>query len=439
MDTIFALSSGKGKAGVSVVRISGNNAFVALEAFGISSLEERVANLRKLKNPDGDIIDSALVIIFKSPHSFTGENIIEFHLHGSIAVVSEVLEILSDIEGFRTAEAGEFSKRAFENDKMDLLQAEGLADLIDSETRTQKSQAIRQMEGVFSSIYENWRKNIIEIMAFIEAFVDFPDEEIPKDLDIQGQKKVEALINEIEKQLYNKYAERIRDGINIAIIGKPNAGKSTLINFLTKRNLAIVSDIAGTTRDSIEAHFEISGLPITLIDTAGIRDTDNEIEKEGVRRALEKAENSDFKIFIIDATNPKYDEDLIDNNTLVIINKCDLEDKKINIPKPNYAQLNISLKTGDGGEKILETLSEIAEKFADKSESGIVTRARHRVLLEDCIKQLNVFIDSRRNNLPIEISAENLRLASQSIGKIIGKIGVEDVLDKIFSEFCIGK
>ncbi len=439
MDTIFALSSGKGKSGVSVIRVSGKEAFACLEAFKISNVEARSTSLKKLRNPNNEIIDSSLVLKFVSPASFTGEDVIEIHAHGSIAVVSEILGILESIPNYRHAEAGEFSKRAFENGKMDLLQAEGLADLIESETKSQRAQAVRQMEGEFSGIYENWRERVIEIMAFIEAFVDFPDEDIPQDLELQARAKVQTIINEIEKQLNNNIAEKIRDGLVITILGKPNVGKSTLINLLTKRELAIVSNIAGTTRDSLEAHFEISGIPVTLIDTAGIRETKDEIEEEGVRRALEKAEKSDFKIYIIDATNPEIDENLIDENTLVLVNKTDVSNDLSAIEETNYAIIKTSLKTGDGVDEILTKLSEIAEKYSSISEAGIVTRARHRNLLHNTLENLNNFIEVRKNELPIEIAAENLRLASFGIGKIIGKIDVEDVLDKIFSEFCIGK
>lgn len=439
MDTIFALSSGKGKSGVSVIRISGSIAYEALEVFGIKDLKARTANLRKLKDKNGDIIDSAIVITFEAPASFTGENIVELHIHGSIAVVSKVLDMLSNIKGFRHAEPGEFSKRAFDNDKMDLLQAEGLADLINSETDSQRIQAIRQMDGNFSDIYENWRNKIVELMAFIEAFVDFPDEDIPDDLEKASLKKTHELIAEIEEQVENKCAEKIHDGIRVVIAGKPNVGKSTLINLLTNRDLAIVSDIAGTTRDSLEAHFEIAGFPITLIDTAGIRETEDFIEKEGVRRTLEKIKNADFKILILDATDENIDESNVDESTIVIINKCDLNDANFNINNKNYRVIRSSLKNGEGVEEIKKTITELSEKFFNKGEAGIVTRSRHRHLLKEAVSGLKEFISSRENNSPIEMAAENLRVSANSMGRITGKIGVEDVLDKIFQEFCIGK
>jgi tRNA modification GTPase len=435
MDTIFALSSGKGKAGVSVVRVSGTKAKDCLKHFKISDIQPRKACLKSLKNEDGNIIDKALIILFEAPSSFTGEDTVEIHAHGSIAVVSEILEVLGNISGYRYANPGEFSRIAFENGKMDLLQAEGLADLIEAETKAQQKQAMRQMEGEFSGIYEDWRERIIEIMAFVEAYVDFPDEDIPNDLDEQAISKIKEIVSEMENQLNNKAAERVRNGIVVTILGKPNAGKSTLINFLTKRDLAIVSDIAGTTRDSLEANFEISGVPVTLIDTAGIRETEDKIEKEGVRRALEKAENSDYKIYIVDGETNEVSTNLIDENTLVIINKCDIA-KSSNIEKDF---LRVSLKENINTDEIIIKLSNIVESLAGNSEQTIVTRERHRKLLKDCLHNLENYTNSRIDNLPIELCAENLRLASHAIGKIIGKIDVEDVLDKIFSDFCIGK
>jgi len=297
------------------------------------------------------------------------------------------------------------------------------------------------MEGEFSGVYENWRTRVIEIIAFIEAFVDFPDEDIPQDLDIQAQAKVNTIIDEINAQLNNNIAERIRDGVVITILGKPNAGKSTLMNFLAKRDLAIVSDIEGTTRDVLEANMQINGAPVTLIDTAGIRKTNDKIEQEGVRRALEKADKSDFKIYIVDSSDVQIDKNLIDENTLVIFNKVDLvnEDHDFVSPQTCFGVIKVSVKEGEGTKQILDILSEIAEKYSRQSEAGIITRLRHRNLLNDTANNLQQFVESRSSNLPIEISAENLRLASVGIGKVIGKIGVEDVLDKIFSEFCIGK
>ena len=436
MSTIFALSSGKGKSGVSIVRISGPDARAALLAFGIKDLPQpRIATFAKLKNKD-QIIDQALVLYFNAPHSFSGEDIVELHLHGSIAVVENVLAVLSGLKKFRLAEPGEFSKRAFENNKMDLVQAEGLADLIDAETSAQAKQAIRAMEGESSKIYDDWRKRVIEIMAFVEAYIDFPDENIPADLDLQAQNKVKKIIDEINTQIANDNGERVRLGAVATIIGEPNVGKSTLINFLSKRDVAIVSDIAGTTRDSIEVHLNIDGMPLTIIDTAGIRESKDVIEREGVKRALEKAEKADFAIVMLEDLNVNKDikKYLNDENNLVVLNKIDLHKKSAD---KKYIQVSLKENTGTG--ELVKKIKDKVEKLLGNTENAIITRKRHKTNLENCVAELQGFIDARQKNLPIELCGENLRRASFHLGKIVGKIGVEDILDKIFSEFCIGK
>ncbi len=436
MSTIFALSSGKGKSGVSIVRISGPDARAALLALGIADLPKpRVATFAKLKNK-GDIIDQALVLYFNAPHSFSGEDIVELHLHGSVAVVTEVVNVLSKIKNFRLAEPGEFSKRAFENNKMDLVQAEGLADLIESETSAQAKQAMRAMEGESSKIYDDWRNRVIEIMAFVEAYIDFPDENIPADLDLQAQNKVKKIIEEINKQLATDRGERVRLGAVATIIGEPNVGKSTLINFLSKRDVAIVSDIAGTTRDSIEVHLNIDGMPLTIIDTAGIRESKDVIEREGVKRALEKAEKADFRIVMLEAGKSENESinRLIDQNSIVVVNKIDLHKKSAD---KNYIQ--VSLKENIGTDELVKNIKEKVEKLLGNSENAIITRSRHKHELQNTVSELNNFIKNRNENMPIELCSETLRRASFHLGKIVGKIGVEDILDKIFSEFCIGK
>jgi tRNA modification GTPase len=436
MNTIFALSSGRGKAGVSVVRISGPEATKALFAFGIKNLPKpRIATFAKLKNK-GDIIDQALVLYFNAPHSFSGEDIVELHLHGSVAVVTEVVNVLSKIKNFRLAEPGEFSKRAFENNKMDLVQAEGLADLIESETSAQAKQAMRAMEGESSKIYDDWRKRVIEIMAFVEAYIDFPDENIPADLDLQAQNKVKKIIDEINNQIANDNGERVRLGAVATIIGEPNVGKSTLINFLSKRDVAIVSDIAGTTRDSIEVHLNIDGMPLTIIDTAGIRESSDAIEREGVKRALEKADKADFRIIMLEAGKSENESinRLIDQNSIVVVNKIDLHKKSAD---KNYIQ--VSLKENIGTDELVKNIKEKVEKLLGNSENAIITRSRHKHELQNTVSELNNFIKNRNENMPIELCSETLRRASFYLGKIVGKIGVEDILDKIFSEFCIGK
>ncbi len=436
MSTIFAISSGRGKAGVSVVRVSGQDAKQALFALGIKTLPKpRMATFAKLKNKE-QVIDQGLILYFNSPNSFTGEEIVELHLHGSIAVVENVLTVLSGLKNFRLAEPGEFSKRAFENNKMDLVQAEGLADLIDAETSAQAKQAMRAMEGEASKVYEGWRTRVIEIMAFVEAYIDFPDENIPADLDIQAQGKVKNICDEINKQVVNDNGERVRLGAVATIIGAPNVGKSTLINFLSQRDVAIVSDIAGTTRDTLEAHLNIDGYPLTIIDTAGIRESADKIEQEGVRRALDKADKADFKIIMFDDENNKDEAitKLIDENSLVVLNKIDLNKKT-----SSNKYIAVSLKENIGTDELIKKIKEKVEKALGSSENAIITRKRHKLALQECVAELEAFIHARKNKLPIELCAESLRRASFYLGKITGKIGVEDILDKIFSEFCIGK
>ena len=443
---IFALSSGFGKAGVSVIRISGSGALKSLKEFGVKKTPRaRVASLRKLFHPEtNDLIDEALIIYFEAPNSFTGENIVEIQCHGSQAVVSLILSYLSKISDFRVAEAGEFSKRAFDNGILDLLQAEGLADLIDSETELQAKQATKIMQGEVSKIYDNWRNEIIEIMAFIEAYVDFPDEDIPNNLDLQACEKIKKLKQEIDISLKNNKAEKLREGANVAIIGKPNVGKSSLINYLSNRDVAIVSNIAGTTRDSLESHINIKGYPINLIDTAGIRSSNDVIEIEGVKRALKKAQESDLNIIILDASEEiKFDESIdqkMIENSLVVANKIDLNKKAKNSKFLEGNQINfISLKENSGLKEFENILVKKLETIMGKSENHLISRTRHRQNLQDTSISLDKFLMTRKEKLPIELSAEALRQAAFSLGKITGKIGVEDILDKIFSEFCIGK
>jgi tRNA modification GTPase len=454
MNTIFALASGRGKTGVSVIRISGEDAFKALQIFGVrKKLSSRYASLAKLFDPqDNSLIDNALILKFDSPSSFTGEDVVEIHCHGSIAVVNRIISILNKDKNFRLAEAGEFSKRSFENGKMDLLQAEGLADLIEAETEIQAKQALRQLEGENSKIFEEWREQIIKIQAFTEAYVDFPDEDIPDDLDKQSKNEVQILIDNINSSLCDRRGERLREGVNCAIIGKANSGKSTLINFLSKREVSIVSDIEGTTRDSIESHLDINGYPVTLIDTAGLRETEDIIEQKGVAKAIEKASSADILIIIIDATNIENNaeniqelKDIANENSLILINKTDLMEQDYIDELEKYIQDNLthnsviqlSLKQDDNSELIITKLTQLLENISVGSESNLITRERHRKNLEDCRANLESYIE--RDDLPIELKAEILRKASYSLGKIIGKVDVEDILDKIFSEFCIGK
>lgn len=435
--TIFALATSPGKAGVGVVRISGDRAYEALT--NLTKKKEflpRRALVSNLYNPiSGLLIDKALVIYFKAPISFTGEDVVEFHVHGSPAVYKILYDALKSV-GLRVAEPGEFSRRAFMNGKMDLTQAEGLADLIEAETEVQHRQALRQMEGELGIFYENLRKEIINIMAFIEAYIDFPDEDIPLNITNNILKKVSDIRNKILSHLSdNKRGERIREGINVTIIGAPNVGKSTLMNYLSKRDVAIVSDIPGTTRDAIEAYLNINGYPVVITDTAGIRESSDIIEKEGVKRSKQRAKTSDIKIIMFDATSKPDNniKEFIEENDIIVVNKSDLTSPK---GFPENA-IEISLKTGAGLEKLVSALNKVLESIFP-TQNLTPTRLRHRELLELAESNLNKVIEDF-GKIDITLIAEELRLASRTLAKITGKIDIEDILDEIFKEFCIGK
>jgi tRNA modification GTPase len=443
MQTIFACATAPVKSGVAIIRISGQNSLSILNSLtGQGSITPRTALLRKIKNPKtNEVIDEAVVLYFSAPNSFTGEDVVEFHIHGSRAVLFEMLEILSTFENTRLAEPGEFSKRAFDNGKMDLTEAEGLADLIDAETKAQARQAIRQKEGQLGSLYDKWRTELISILANIEAYIDFPDEPIPDNVVDTVVKQVRGLNSSIGEHLNdNQRGEKLRSGINAVIAGAPNTGKSSLMNCLAKRDVAIVSDIAGTTRDSIEVHLDLGGYPLTLIDTAGIRASEDTIEKEGIKIALAKADNADVNILLFDATLlPDIDKktlNLANENSIVVINKIDSV-AKIDIPNEldSFSPIQISLKEQKGIDKLINKLEERTKNLLDTTSDPVITRQRHRSLLIETQNSLKNFtLDDE-----LEIASENLRQAATSLGKITGHIDIEEILDNIFSNFCIGK
>ena len=430
METIFGLASGLGKSGVAVIRISGKAATDALAALGVATPKPRQAELKTLKI-NGESIDRALVLYFKAPHSFTGEDVVELHTHGSRAVVKKLFEVLSSLPETRLAEPGEFSRRAFLNEKMDLTEAEGLADLIDAETTAQARQAMRQMEGELGKLYEKWRVAIIKNLANMEAYIDFPDEDLPQSLKDEITKGLQKFRAEIKTHLNDNHrGEKIREGIYVVILGAPNVGKSSLLNYLAKRDAAIVSDIAGTTRDVIEVNLEIAGLPVTIADTAGLRESGDVIENEGIKRALQRAERADLKILMLDANDHLADTSLADENTIILLNKIDAAQ-----PEKKKSDVEVSINTGQGMDKFMQLLEQkLAERFA-LSEAPLITRQRHREALAEAVGCLdNISFDN-----PIELVAEDLRHAAFNIGRITGRIDVEDILDKIFSSFCIGK
>ena len=434
--TIYALASAHGRAGVAVFRISGAAARQALISLGVERpLKPREATLVTLKTP-ASIIDQALAIYFPAPHSFTGEDVIELHTHGSRAVTRLLLEALGTIEGLRMAEAGEFARRAFMHGKLDLAQAEGLADLIDAQTHSQHAQAMRQLGGQTTARVEALRAAILEPLALMEAYIDFPDEEIPETVLTQSTNQVTALRAELADLLDdNGIGEKIRDGLEVVILGAPNAGKSSLLNALARRDAAIVSPEAGTTRDLIEVAMEIGGYAVTLVDTAGIRETSGAIESEGIRRALARAEHADITLQLVDsvtiAESIKDIEASSDSRTLVVATKSDLAP----LPDLPIKFLPISTRTGAGMDALVEALKAKVAESMDGVASPLITRARHRAAIGEALAALTRF-DARA---ALELSCEELRLAATAIGKITGKIWVDDVLDLVFSRFCIGK
>lgn len=432
METIFGLSTLFGKSGVAVIRISGEKASAALATLGVQTPQPRMAQFVKLRF-DGAHIDDALALYFTAPNSFTGEDVVELHTHGSMAVIRQLLDILAQIDGLRMAQPGEFSRRAFLNNKMDLLEAEGLADLIEAETAAQHKQAIRQMEGQLGKIYDTWRADLVSLLARVEAYIDFPDEDLPQELLNQIAAKIAALETSISEHLNDNHrGEKIREGLYVVILGAPNVGKSSLLNFLAKRDAAIVSDIAGTTRDVVEVQLEIAGLPVVFADTAGIREASDAIESEGIRRALARAENADLKIVMFEAGQILSNDlqGLVDENTILLCNKVDS-----GITNVASDQLNISVKNGKGLQQLLSVLEEkISTRYA-LTESPTITRTRHRAFLQKALASLQAYSPEK----PIELMGEDLRYAAVCLGQITGKIDVEELLDEIFSSFCIGK
>lgn len=439
-DTIFALSSGRLPAAIAVVRISGINARLGLETFGVKLPEPRRAARARLIDPDSrETIDDALALWFQGPKSETGEDMVELHLHGGKAILARVFSVLGRTPGFRPAEVGEFTKRAVLNGKMDISHAEGLGDLVFAETETQRRQAMHQYQGALSKKVEGWRSKLIEAMALIEANLDFADEaDVPENLLAPAARAASEMLAEIEVALADaRRGERLREGFFVAIAGAPNAGKSTLLNALAQRDVAIVSDLPGTTRDAIEVALDLRGVPVVLIDTAGIRDTNDPIEQEGVRRALARAEAADLVLMLEAADGGPVSLAIRDDQTAWRIQtKADLFDS---VSKQSLIQNGlppISAKTGAGIDELLKRLSKEAERFA--GEPALVTRERQRVALREAAERISSALTFSKPGQE-ELFAEELRLAARALGRITGRVDVEDVLDKIFSSFCIGK
>lgn len=444
-DTIFALASAPGRAGIAVVRISGDKTGKALSRLGCKTPPPRRATRVKLIDPiTKELLDDALVIWFPAPRSFTGEDVAELHLHGGRAVVDGVMAALAAIGGVRPAEAGEFTRRAFEHDKLDLTQAEALADLVDAESRAQLRQALKQMGGSLKELTDDWRHRLVQALAHLEAVIDFPDEDLPPDVADKVWGEVRDLEGAIGGFLDDGgRGERIREGLSIAIVGPPNAGKSSLLNALVKREAAIVSAKPGTTRDIIEVHMDIGGFAVSLADTAGLREAGDDIEQEGIRRARARAENADIRLALFDgATYPTRDattQTLVDANTIAVINKADLLDQQREVELDGADAMRpthfISTKTGFGMPALLQRIEAMIKARFDMTASAAITRTRHRKALEECREALS---RSQIAKLP-ELAAEDLRLAARSLGRITGRVDVEEILDVVFREFCIGK
>jgi len=425
--TIYALSSGSGLAGVAVIRVSGPQSKNIIKKLIKGSFPRpRTATLKKINNINtNELIDEGIILWFPGPESYTGEDMVEFHVHGSRAVVLEIQKSISKIENCRLAEPGEFTKLAFQNNKINLLKAESIGDLIASETEIQRKQAIKIMSGESNKKFEKWRSGLIKILSNVEAKIDFPEDNLPKDILKNIKNDCLKIKSEIKKTLEDqKVGERVREGFKIAIVGPTNAGKSSLLNYLSRREVAIVSEIAGTTRDVIETHLNIDGFPVVVSDTAGIRKSKDEIEKKGIRLALKKAADADLNIVIVDVKSTDFTrflDNIISEKSIIVVNKCDL---RININKKDFKKYNpifISIKEEKNiNQLIIEIKNKLKNKFIN-SEQILITRERHR------------------HSDDFDKAAEDIRLATRHLGMIVGNVDVEEILGSIFNDFCIGK
>ena len=442
--TIYALSTGAGISGIAVIRVSGKNTSDVIKILTNEKLPlPRVATLKKFnKNGGKELIDEGVIIWFPAPNSYTGEDLAEFHVHGSRAVVKAMHLAISKVKNCRLAEPGEFTKRAFQNGRINLLKAESIADLISSETEIQRKQALKIMSGRSSDKFNSWRNKLIKILSHIEAKIDFPDEDLPKNIMKEIQKNSNNVLNEIKKTLNDqKVGERIREGFKIAIVGPPNSGKSSLLNHLSNRDAAIVSEIAGTTRDVIETHLNLDGYPVIVSDTAGIRGSKNEIEKKGIKIALKRAEDADLKLVIVSAKNVDFTsvlKGLLTKNAILVANKSDLVKGKLNSKFKKYDHVLISIKKNLNINKLVKKIKNKLKKNFSTNEDILITRERHRQNLINCVYHLEQF-RKKKSAQDFDKAAEDLRLATRHLGMIVGKVDVEELLGSIFNDFCIGK
>jgi tRNA modification GTPase len=447
--TIFALSSGRPPSAIAIVRVSGPQARTALETLAGRVPQPRMATRVVLRDREGQGIDNAIVLWFPGPASVTGEDVAEFHIHGSRAVQAALFAAFSGFDNIRAAEPGEFTRRAFENGKLDLTEAEALDDLIHADTDRQRRQALRQLQGLLGDKARDWRKRIIEAQALIEAGIDFSDEsDVPAELIAPALVTVRSLLDEVEEVLAAQgRSERLRDGLMVAIAGPPNVGKSTLINLLARREVAIVSPHAGTTRDVIEVQLDLDGYPVTLIDTAGIRDTEDPVEREGVRRARSRSAESDLVLWVTDGESGEGETgiEIPTKAVWVVRNKIDLDSAdgrvaaaaKIRRGQGSEATFRISAGRGDGISELVVALADFARDYFGSAEDSLIGRERQRRLLRETAVGLRRCLAVAEGG--DELAAEELRVASQALGRLLGRVDVEDILDAIFREFCIGK
>ena len=441
--TIFALSSGPGISGVAVIRISGPQTKDVINTITNGfNLKPRIATLKKIVEiKSKELIDECILIWFPGPNSYTGEDMAEIHAHGSRAVIQSILNNISKIQGCRVAEPGEFTKIAFQNEKINLIKAESIGDLIASETEIQRKQALMIMNGKSSDKFNSWRKTLLKILSKLEAKIDFPDEDLPSDILKNIKIDSERVKFEIKKTLKDsRVGERIREGFKIAILGPTNVGKSSLLNFFSKRDVAIVSEIAGTTRDVIEVHLNIDGFPVVMSDTAGIRNSRDEIEEKGIKLALKKAEDSDLNILVFEPKSVDFKGFLkhMDlTKSIFVINKSDLGINKIK-SLDEYQPLLISIKNEINIDKLIDQIKKKLKNQFISIEDILITRERHRQHLEHCVTQLDEF-NKKENENDFDKATEDLRLATRHLGMLVGKVDVEEILGSIFNDFCIGK
>jgi tRNA modification GTPase len=428
MDTIFALASAQGKAGVAVIRLSGPDSHSAAARLTGGALPKRGMVLRTLTDHGGARLDDGLVLTFQAPASFTGEDVAELQIHGSTASVNAVLRCLSDTEGLRIAEPGEFTRRALENGKMDLTQVEGLADLIDAETEAQRKQAQTILAGELGTLAERWRRDLIRAASLLEAVIDFADEEVPTDVTPEVRELIQGVMLDLHREADGvKIAERIRSGFEVAIVGLPNAGKSTLLNALAGREAAITSEYAGTTRDVIEVRMDLAGLPVTLLDTAGLRQTEDHVENLGIELARSRAEAADLRVFL--SETPKDLGVEMREDDIHVLPKADLR---------GIGGKGVSGKTGQGIDALVDDISCVLRQRT--TTHGIATRERHRIAITRALDSLTSAISVLESGPDLyDIAAEELRTAIRALESLVGRIDVETLLDEIFSSFCLGK